>query len=135
MKRCLMVWAVLLPFVLGSAIISCGDDDNRGHPLQQDDGDLHAKEMGDQMKCDVNDVVITDCYDACSCCYMGQEDNMADCVFDCDKVLMKMNDEDINPTNANYTAYKECTLGCVSLCGGGEENGACWNECRHYLDL
>jgi len=134
MKRFLVLLAVVMPFVLGMAILSCGDENYRHHPLNQDDGDFSANDMDENMSCDINNVVIESCYDACSCCFLGQEDNIAECVMDCDAVLDNMMDESVNPTRADFIAYKECTLGCVSLCDHGEENGACWNECKRYLD-
>ncbi len=136
MNRFLVVLAVILPFALSMMVISCGDEDFRHKDLAQEDGHVHAKDMTADMSCEVNDVVIEDCYDACSCCHLGQEDAMADCVNYCNGILYLALTEPWDPTRANYTGYKECVVGCVSLCGSEDDvKGECWQECSYYLDV
>ncbi len=133
MKRFLVLLAVLLPFALGLFIMSCDQTDWEHHPLSEKDGNLYAKDMNSGMTCDKNNVVIQDCYDACSCCHLGQVDGTASCVVFCDNLLLEAQDPSINESRADYTGYQECILGCVSLCGQNESGDVCWNECKYYL--
>lgn len=134
MNRYFFVLATVIIFSMGLVLMSCGDDQYRHHPLMQDNGDISAKDMTEGMSCDVDDVVVEDCLDSCTCCYFGQPENTEDCVEDCDGLLM-MAYVDHEPTKANYVLFKECITGCVSLCGQRENDLTCWNECRHYLGL
>lgn len=139
MKRYLLVFAILASLGMGLFLTACGDHDEYRHKdylTQQSDNDDNAKDRSDdQLNCELFDLVIEDCFDACSCCYFGQEENINLCVTQCDALLMKQYEVDHEPTKADYTRYKECTLGCVSVCEANEKDDTCFEECKIYLGL
>jgi len=139
MKRFFMTLSIISFLFLISLLIACGDHDQYRHkPLMQDDGQLNAKDRpAEDQFCEVNEVVIWDCLDACSCCYFGEEQlaNQELCVQYCDSFLMLMYNKDVEPRQADYTGYQECILGCVSLCGKREKSNVCINECKIHLGL
>lgn len=125
-------------FIAATALLfsACGNGDyEHKDNLTQDDGQINAKDRDPGVSCDSGEVRVEDCYDACSCCYFGQEDNMADCVRDCDYLLVRQNEVEHNPSKADYDRFNYCTLGCISLCGEREKEEVCWDECKTYLGL
>lgn len=140
MKRFLLVFTIVASLAMGLLMVACGDHDEWRHKdyltQQSGDDDNNAKDRdAGELNCDMYDIIIEDCYDACSCCYFGQEDNINLCVTHCDRLLNKTNTADYEPTKADFVLYKECSLGCVSLCGGREKDDTCWDECKKYLGL
>lgn len=136
MKRYLLVITLVLPFVLGMLLIACGGHDEFHHkPLQQNTGNFYAKDMTDGMTCDSADVLVADCLDACTCCYYGQPENTENCVEYCDSMLLKGFNIDQEPTKLDFTRFKECLVGCVSLCDEREKDMTCYNTCKIYLGL
>jgi hypothetical protein len=141
MKRFLLVFAIVMSLSMGLLLVACGDHDEWRHKdfltQQSGDGDdNNAKDRSaEELNCDMYDIIIEDCFDACSCCYYGQEANTQLCLTYCDRLVNKVNTADYEPTKADYTLFKECTLGCVSLCDGREKEDICWDECKKYLGL
>lgn len=135
-----MVLAAVFAFVASLAVVSCtGDEyDQQTRPINDNEDD-HAKDRAGDQRCDEYDFVITDCFDACNCCipYDGNEpapgsDPLGQCIQYCDGVLIKI-DEVENPTKTDIDNFKECVVGCFSICGKDDKDVACWNECKGYL--
>jgi hypothetical protein len=135
-------FAVFMFFALliGSAVIfvSCGGDEyeqsTRG--LTDEDG-TYAKDRNQDQPCNQYDVKLADCYDACSCCdardTMAQVgDTLTQCIWYCDGLILKINDVE-HMSKANITQYKECVVGCFSICDKEDKEVACWQECKGYL--
>jgi len=136
MKRNLLVLTLVFAISISGLMIACGDHDEYRHkPLTQESGDFNAKNMDETMSCDSNNVVVEDCLDACTCCYYGQQEATENCVQYCDELLSAQYYYDHEPTKADYTRFKECIVGCVSLCGGREKDDTCLNECLIFLGL
>ncbi|MDP8224810.1 MAG: hypothetical protein P9L99_15735 [Candidatus Lernaella stagnicola] len=139
MKKFLLSLIIVFSLVIALSLIACEENgylrekpDNR---ITQDDGNQDAKNKDGDLTCANSDLRVEDCYDACSCCYLGQEDNNADCVEDCSFLLMRQYQEDHELSKADYERYNWCILGCVSMCGAREKDDTCFDECKVYLGL
>ena len=87
--------------------------------------------------CETSDLLITDCLDACSCCNdpaAANTDILGQCAHLCDTVLLRA-DGVKNVTSINLTKYKECTVGCFSICNKPDQDIACYEECKYNLGL
>lgn len=136
MYRTLLVLLTLSLFA-GSVLISCtGDEYDQSTRPIDDSEDDHAKNRDAQQRCDAYDFVITDCYDACACCEFDEVGDfgstMGQCIWYCDGLLLKI-DHVEEYSKADIDNYKECVVGCFSICGKDDKDIACWDECKGYL--
>ncbi|MBZ0272808.1 hypothetical protein K8I61_12285 [bacterium] len=138
MRHGLAVACILILGVACGVIVACDGDeyDQLTRPINEDDG-TYAKDRDALQDCDDFDVKIGDCYDACSCCVSvpeGESDHPAlnDCIGFCDDLLLRINDVE-HQSKADITAYKECVVGCFSVCEKPEPDVTCFDECAHYL--
>jgi hypothetical protein len=141
MKRHLFWLVIISALALCALAIGCSaTEKNEGrekeYALQQEkDQGAHAVDRDPDQTCDEADIIVANCEDACSCCYLGQEVNMETCVLYCDALLERMYDDNVVVMHADFHRYVECTLGCVSLCGEREKTDVCYDECKRYLGL
>lgn len=144
----LLILGIFGTLALSAIFIACSgnwEDDQRKQDwlTQQDPDDDDEIEDPDEAKyhesadldCSTDGVVINDCYDACVCCYPLQEENKANCVDRCSNTLVRPYTVEHDPTDADWDAYKDCVLGCVSLCDEREVNRQCWYACMHHIGL
>ncbi len=133
---------ISLAFLLGALVVlsSCGGDeyDQATRPLSEDDG-TYAKDRERAQACDQLDLKLADCFDTCNCCSFEIEgpsdtdhNNLNQCIWYCDGLLLKINDIE-HSTKADITNYKECIIGCFSICDKPNKETTCYNECAHYL--
>jgi hypothetical protein len=138
MKRHLLVAVIATGLLMGAFLVAC-EDHNEYHQKDwatpKDDHENASDRPEDAVNCEEYNYVVESCFDACSCCFFGQEENVELCVQDCDVILNQQYADDIEPTKADYHRFTQCVLGCVSLCQGEVEDGACWDECKHHLGL
>jgi hypothetical protein len=130
----LMTVLLLSSFAMGLIVVGCEDegDEYRRKPMMQDDGENYAKDKDADGRCDVEDYVIQDCLDACTCCHQGSENLIETCVEWCDDVLIRY--QDYPPAHTYVDDYKECVVGCFSVCEPTNRDEICWNECKGYLE-
>lgn len=129
-------------FVIAATMVlaGCSGDeyDQMTRPISGD-GTTQAKDRNAEEKCNEIDLKIYDCFDACQCCYdLAQEDpenhdTLDQCVWYCDGLLLKINDIE-NQSKADIDNYKECVVGCFSICEKTDKDVVCYEECKHYLD-
>ncbi len=97
-----------------------------------------AKDREAAQYCDVYDFPIYDCFDACQCCYppatdtYDDHDELDQCVWYCGGLLLKINDIE-SKSKADIDNYKECVVGCFSICEKEDKDVACYDECKQYL--
>jgi hypothetical protein len=138
MNKHLLVLSIMVVFAVALGL-ACADNEWDKPPQHvQDDGSLDAKDRDYNLSCEETGARVEDCYDACSCCLGGQEDNMQLCVGSCDKWLMELEGPDIDPTKTDYERFIWCSLGCYSLCPVDQINyyetvHACREECLDYI--
>lgn len=101
-------------------------------PLMADDGNNYAKDMDEEGRCDVDDYFIEDCHDACTCCYYGSTDMIGGCIQTCDTVLLSYQDYPADQTDIQN--FKECVVGCFSVCEIEDKGESCWNQCKQYVE-
>jgi hypothetical protein len=134
MKLKLVVMTCLIALVLGTgfALIACEDQGNyRIHPLMSEDDNNYAKNMTADQNCELDDLFIEDCNDACTCCYFGQLDQKEFCVSQCDTVLLRY--QSYPPAETEVDDYKECLVGCWSICDIEDKVETCWDQCNIYI--
>ena len=129
----LMAVLLLASFSLAIGLIACEDegDEYRKHPLMAEDGKKYAKDKDPDEDCNLDDLFVEDCLDACTCCFQGASELVETCVEYCDAVLIRY--QDYQADNVDITNYKECVVGCFSVCGEHRDE-ICWEECRGYID-
>jgi hypothetical protein len=117
--------------------VSCYGDEylQQTRPIDSSDEGTHAKDRSLDQSCESSELLITDCLDACSCCSdpaAAVHDVLDQCVWLCDGVLLRAEGVP-NITTMNLTKYKECTVGCFSICDKPDQDITCYQECKHYL--
>lgn len=129
-----LVLLLIGSFALGVTFIACENegDENLKHPLMAEDGNNYAKDKDGETRCDVDDLSIEDCADACTCCFWGQEEGIEDCVEDCDQILFRY--RKYPPAHTDVDNYKECVVGCWSICDKPDKMVNCWAECNIYVE-
>lgn len=136
MKTSSVIMALLFALSLGLslALISCDSegDEYRKHDFTQTDSNNYAKDKLPEQVCGIDDLYIADCLDACTCCHQGAGDILEDCVMDCDVILIRY--QKYPPAHTDITNYKECVLGCWSVCDKPDKMVTCWDECNIYVD-
>ncbi len=136
MKKYLL--ALMIVLALAFVFAACEEMDfehKDDSAVTQDDGYLDAKDRDTDVTCEHNGARVDDCYDACSCCYQGMQDNTEYCVEDCSFLLLKQYEVEHEVGKADYERFTWCTLGCVSMCGEREKDDTCFEECKTYLGL
>lgn len=120
--------------VAGLIILGCdaGDYENRDHPFTQPDELNYAKDKTEDQVCHVDDLYIGDCADACTCCFWGQVDLKGNCVNKCSQTLIRY--QNYPPAHTDIDEYKECVVGCFSLCEIEDHLTTCWQECKMYIE-
>jgi hypothetical protein len=114
-------------------IAACEEqDDYRKVPLMNDDGTNYAKDKDEDIPCDLGDYFIQDCYDACTCCYFDGGEILENCVRDCNETLIRY--QDYPPAHTDVDNYKECVVGCWSVCDKPDKKANCWNDCNQYIE-
>jgi hypothetical protein len=130
-----------LAFVMAASfvMVSCSGDeyDQMTRSINDDSDGTYAKDRTTDQPCDSYDFKLADCLDACSCCDSRDStaqggDSLDQCVWYCDGLLLKINDIE-HQAAADITNYKECVVGCFSICDKTNKETACYNECAHYL--
>lgn len=140
MRKLAFLFGLVLITGLVFLIPACGGDqqDNDTRGLDTENDGTHAKDMPSGLTCADSEVLITDCYDACSCCSTHDSEEYADpmegCIWSCDNLIEKVNDLEFY-SKADLVNYKECVVGCYSICEKPDKDVNCYNECAHYLGL
>jgi len=137
MKNLLILIGLVLICSAVLILASCEGDEyqQENKPIDSTDDGTHAKDRSLDQSCTTSDLLITDCLDACSCCddpTAATHDALDQCVFLCDGDLLKVNQVE-NITPMNLTEYKECVVGCFSICDKPNKEITCPQECAHYL--
>ena len=130
----LLICLIILVFSLSVLpMVSCETegDEYRHKPLMGDDGNNYAKNMGEDDDCEYDNLVVQDCLDACTCCHWGDNDGIEDCVEYCDGVLIRYQNYPAAKTDIDN--YKECVVGCFSVCEIPDRNAECWSQCKKYI--
>ncbi|MCZ7585768.1 MAG: hypothetical protein M5R36_21925 [Deltaproteobacteria bacterium] len=103
-------------------------------PINDDEAD-YAKDRSQEESCEAVDLLLADCYDACNCCFdkeSATHDELDQCVFHCSNLLYEINLAS-HPSKVDEDNYKECVVGCFSICDKPHKDETCWAECEHYL--
>lgn len=125
---------IILTFTISAfLVISCKTegDEFRHKPLMAEDGENYAKNMDEDTDCRYDNVIVQDCLDACTCCHWGDTDGIENCVESCDSILIRYQDYPAYTTDIDN--YKECVVGCYSVCEKTTPRVMCWDECKKYI--
>jgi hypothetical protein len=135
--------SILIGFIFLCAFsvlfVSCYGDEyqQENKPIDFTDEGTHAKDRSLDQSCETSDLLITDCLDACSCCndpHATAHTVLDQCVFLCDSVLLRAESVP-NVSIINQTKYKECTVGCFSICDKPNQDIECYEECKYHIGL
>ncbi|MCB1153567.1 MAG: hypothetical protein H6684_10295 [Deltaproteobacteria bacterium] len=140
MRNITLILTVAALFAFSAlTVVGCeGDEyDQQTRSLDYEDG-TGAKDRDEDQNCLQDDLQIRDCFDACACCIYSPEgedhEELYSCVTECNDTLLLI--DNIEETRkADITQYKECVVGCWSICNKPDKEETCYDECKGYLGL
>ena len=128
-----MAAIILGAFALGIFLAACDTEGDQWteHPMMATDDQNYAKNMSEDNRCDVDNLFIEDCADACTCCNWGESEVIGECIVVCNDILVRF--QNYPPAHTDIDNYKECIVGCWSICDKPYKEYTCWEECKKYV--